>query len=477
VKVPSKTSPKFASANDRPVDQRRTTVLATRIAASIFSILALVSILASSDGCEAIIQDVVPGFTCTGTDLSGCPAGYYCKGVGCAACEKVDVCDGYDNDCNGKVDDGPLSDHDQDGYTVCGHTDPTTGDTVEDATKWAFLVDCNDNDPTVHPRAKEVCNGIDDNCDGIIDNPDLVCPPGQTCAPKLKECLDPQSVCTTANCAAPNVCDPNTQACVNPAANYPIGHTCASDEECVSTLCAFPALLGGIGTTAVCSKLCCTSNDCDTGFVCIDTGSGGRYCLDATTASRSTPGAVGGGASCGDGTACRSGLCTAGTCVDTCCSDSDCSNGTSCRLQTVGSHQGFSCGDSNGGGNGNGTCDSDDSCKSELCADYFDRNRCIAPCCTSANGACGSIDGNTVQVVCIETGLQGSTDLFPVCAGISGSGNGPFGAACTTNDDCASSNCDTLGSKTCTDVCCTNSDCPAGVCRPDGSGALRCVAS
>ena len=426
-------------------------------------------LVGSSGGCEAIVSDAIPGFTCSGSDLSGCPQGQYCKGVGCAACQNTDICDGFDNDCNGKVDDGPLSDHDQDGYTVCGTTDPSTGKVTG--------VDCNDNDPSVHPGAQEVCNGVDDDCDGIVDNPDTVCPAGKVCAPQLKQCVDQATACTPQNCLSPKQCDPLTQQCADPTANYPIGHSCASDKECASTLCAFPALLGGVGNGAVCTKLCCTSNDCDAGFICDATGSGGRYCLDATTAGRSTPGTGAGGTSCGDGTACRSGLCTGGACVDTCCSSSDCQNGTSCTLQAPAGHNGFWCGHTNGGGNGNQFCSGNDSCKSELCADYAgDGARCVAPCCTSQGGACGSIESGLIDIVCVENALQDKpNDSFLVCTGFNGTGNAPFGSSCASNDDCASDNCDTAGSKKCTDVCCTDANCPQGTCRPDSNGALRCV--
>ncbi len=57
---------------------------------------------------------------------------------------------GKDDNCNGMVDEGEL-DRDGDGFTpICG--------------------DCNDSDPTVNPHAKEVCDRVDNNCDGYVDS-------------------------------------------------------------------------------------------------------------------------------------------------------------------------------------------------------------------------------------------------------------------------------------------------------------------
>ena len=38
-----------------------------------------------------------------------------------------------------------------------------------DGDGWAGMLDCDDENPALHPGAAEVCNGIDDDCDGLID--------------------------------------------------------------------------------------------------------------------------------------------------------------------------------------------------------------------------------------------------------------------------------------------------------------------
>jgi hypothetical protein len=39
-----------------------------------------------------------------------------------------------------------------------------------DGDGYNYTVDCNDDNPNIHPGAVEVCNALDDNCDGTIDN-------------------------------------------------------------------------------------------------------------------------------------------------------------------------------------------------------------------------------------------------------------------------------------------------------------------
>jgi len=87
-----------------------------------------------------------------------------------------EVCDGRDDDCNGTPDDGLIStwytDADGDGF---GDPD-TAAQACDPAGRVHNDADCDDTDPGVHPGALEVCNGVDDNCDGNIDSDTLARP-------------------------------------------------------------------------------------------------------------------------------------------------------------------------------------------------------------------------------------------------------------------------------------------------------------
>ena len=72
-----------------------------------------------------------------------------------------EVCDGVDNNCNQIIDEG-SADTDQDGAADCVDSDDD-GDGSED------VDDCAPLDGTVHPGADEVCDGVDNDCEGGID--------------------------------------------------------------------------------------------------------------------------------------------------------------------------------------------------------------------------------------------------------------------------------------------------------------------
>lgn len=82
----------------------------------------------------------------------------------------AEVCDGKDNNCSGQVDEGVTTtyyqDSDHDGY---GHEFFNIEACSPPPGYVTLAGDCNINDSTIHPGATEVCDGIDNNCNGQID--------------------------------------------------------------------------------------------------------------------------------------------------------------------------------------------------------------------------------------------------------------------------------------------------------------------
>jgi MYXO-CTERM domain-containing protein len=91
----------------------------------------------------------------------------------------VEVCDATDNDCDGTVDEPDAEDAmawypdlDADGFgDPDGET--TLACTVPDGST-ADRTDCDDSRPGVNPDADEVCDDIDNNCNGAIDEDDAI---------------------------------------------------------------------------------------------------------------------------------------------------------------------------------------------------------------------------------------------------------------------------------------------------------------
>ena len=412
------------------------------------------------------VGDVMAGSTLRGTCRSGCVP---------------EVCDGLDNDCDTKVDEDPTFDADGDTYTWCG-----SGSRAR--------IDCNDGNPAVHPydavtmMPVDVCDGIDNDCDGVVD--ENACPMGQFCSTAHRcyfpgDCTVPEGAgcgpmlfcdlammptarCTIVpttgclampgSCPAGQRCDPAMNRC-QPLA--PLGALCGTDGDCASGACFEAAALSYTGSASgrVCSAPCCATADCG-GGVCRVTALGGRGCVPATT---DAPGA------CGDNRDCAQGICHASAAVTT---------GGSPHLRTV-------CAP--------GTPQTLDHCSTSLCVFGFcaqcNSGTCLSNgCAISCTGGAECASGICVSGLCRDPCrtsaecpteqrcglLSHNSDRIQGCV-FRQRGLSSAGSHCGTATDCVDNYCN--GAGRCSAVCCTDADCGSDVCRPVNNGGweMRCV--
>jgi hypothetical protein len=140
------------------------------------------------DDCDGLIDEAeityyqdldADGFGNSEVGLLSCaqPIGYVANNSDCddnnpdVNPAELEFCsNGIDDDCDGLIDEGVLNtyfqDADGDGY---GNLAITLVNCNPPAGYVSNSADCNDNNIKVNPGNAEVCNGIDDNCDGQID--------------------------------------------------------------------------------------------------------------------------------------------------------------------------------------------------------------------------------------------------------------------------------------------------------------------
>ncbi len=185
-------------------------------------------------------------------------------GRGDVSPDGTETCDGADEDCDGTIDEGPATTYyrDADGDTVGTDTDTQLSCGAAPTGYVATPGDCDDSDPLRSPLRVERCDGLDEDCDGSVDEGSSVSECSATghtgscasgggceCSAGLGDCngtsldgCETDVTTTRTHCGACGAACLQAQACASSAcATDPIVQIAASAQN----LC-FRRMLGGV---------------------------------------------------------------------------------------------------------------------------------------------------------------------------------------------------------------------------------------